>query len=434
MSTDESLDTLSVMASNVVEEEMGEHSDLALAAEDTEEVVRAPDHIVKVLDAAGRPLNPESPAFPLDATAQAQLMKAGIKTISSADGGLWRFAIRTGRSHGQDYSIVVGAPLKDVREHWRALVEASAIGLPLVLAVGVAGGWWLGRHGLRPLRAMASQARDITANTSDRRLDVPPTHDELSQLGDSFNRVLGRLGSALVDQRRFMADASHELRTPVSIIRTAAQVTLSQPIRDAAEYREALEAVAQQSSRLTRLVDDMLVMARADAGGYPMAIADVDLGELARDSVRDLTFQASDRCITIKTEIPSVAFVAGDESLLRRVIVNLLSNGIAYTAEGGRVTVTLASTRDAVELRVSDSGVGIAPEDQARIFERFVRLDPARGGGGAGLGLAIARWIVEAHRGSLVLERSNSHGSVFLARFPATAGAVDREDVRHRSA
>ena len=279
---DDSLDTMGLMATNVIAEEMGEHDNLALAAEDTEEVVRAPDHIVKVLDAAGRPLNPESPGFPLDATAQAQLTKPGLRTVSAADGSLWRFASRVGSVHEQTYMIVVGAPLKDVREHWRALVQASAIGLPLVLAIGVAGGWWLGRHGLSPLRNMASQARDITAHTSDRRLAVPPTHDELSQLGDSFNQLLGRLGSALTDQRRFMADASHELRTPVSIIRTAAQVTLSQPTRDAGEYREALEAVAQQSGRLTRLVDDMLVMARADAGGYPMAMTDVDLGDLAR--------------------------------------------------------------------------------------------------------------------------------------------------------
>ena len=153
---DDSLDTMGLMATNVIAKEMGEHDNLALAAEDTEEVVRAPDHIVKVLDAAGRPLNPESPGFPLDATAQAQLTKPGLRTVSAADGSLWRFASRVGSVHEQTYMIVVGAPLKDVREHWRALVQASAIGLPLVLAIGVAGGWWLGRHGLSPLRNMAS--------------------------------------------------------------------------------------------------------------------------------------------------------------------------------------------------------------------------------------------------------------------------------------
>ena len=383
---DESLDTLCVMAANVIDEEMEEHSSLALAAEDTEEVVRAPDHLVKVLD---------------------------------ANGSLWRYVVRRGHVQGQNYLIAVGVPLKDVREHWRALVQASAIGLPVVLAIGVAGGRWLGRHGLRPLTTMAAQARAITEHTTESRLNVPPVNDELSQLGESFNHVLARLGHALAEQRRFMADASHELRTPVSIIRTAAEVTLSRPTREAEEYREALDAIAQQSGRLGRLVDDMLVLARADAGGYPMSTTDVDLGEIARASVRDLTLQASERQIVMTSDVPLAAFVRGDEALLRRTIVNLLQNAIIYTPVGGRAGVKLSGDGETVELRVWDSGPGIAPEDQARVFERFVRLDPARGGGGAGLGLAIARWIVDAHGGSLLLEKSGPGGSVFLLRLPA---------------
>jgi heavy metal sensor kinase len=419
---DESLETLSVMANNVIHEEMGERSNLALAAEDTEEVVRAPDHIVKILDENGRPLNPKRPEFPLDDRARSSLSTPGISTVTTDDGSLWRFVVRNGQIGADSYLIVVGVPLKDVRAHWRALLQASIVGLPLVLAVGVAGGWWLGRHGLRPLTAMAAQARDITASTTDSRLDLPVVNDELRQLGESFNRVLGRLGNALADQRRFMADASHELRTPVSIIRTASQVTLSRPTRDADEYREALEAVAQQSARLARLVDDMFVLARADAGGYPMSMTDVDLGELARECVRDLGLQASERAIDMTSDVPVAAFVHGDEALLRRAIVNLLQNAIVYTPVRGRVGVTLRADDEGAELRVSDSGPGIPPDDQGRVFERFVRLDPARGAGGAGLGLAIARWIIESHGGALSLERSGPDGSVFAVRLPVIAG------------
>ena len=422
---DESLDALTMMAANVIDEEMEEHSSLALAAEDTEEVVRAPDHIVKVLDANGRPLNPEEPGFPMDRPIQALLTKPGTATVTAPDGSLWRYVVRPGHVQGQNYLIAVGVPLKDVRGHWRALVQASAIGLPVVLAIGVAGGRWLGRHGLRPLTTMAAQARAITEHTTESRLNVPPVNDELSQLGESFNHVLARLGHALAEQRRFMADASHEFRTPVSIIRTAAEVTLSRPTREAEEYREALDAIAQQSGRLGRLVDDMLVLARADAGGYPMSTTDVDLGEIARASVRDLALQANERQIVMTTDVPVAAFVRGDEALLRRTIVNLVHNAIVYTPVGGRVGVKLSGNDETVELRVWDSGPGIAPEDRARVFERFVRLDPARGGGGAGLGLAIARWIVDAHGGSLALEQSGQGGSVFLLRLPARPGITE---------
>ena len=202
-------------------------------------------------------------------------------------------------------------------------------------------------------------------------------------------------------------------------------MTLSRPTREAEEYREALDAIAQQSGRLGRLVDDMLVLARADAGGYPMSTTDVDLGEIARASVRDLALQANERQIVMTSDVPVAAFVRGDEALLRRTIVNLVHNAIVYTPVGGRVGVKLSGNDETVELRVWDSGPGIAPEDRARVFERFVRLDPARGGGGAGLGLAIARWIVDAHGGSLVLEQSGQGGSVFLLRLPARPGITE---------
>jgi len=425
---DESLDTLSRMAANVVESEMTERSNLRLAAADTEEVVRAPDHTIKVLDATGHPLISDS-GFPIDADEQSRLLSPGVRTVPARDGRSWRIVVRSGRAGNEPYLVAVGAPLDEVLEQWQALVQASAIGLPLVLLLGATGGWWLARHGLQPLTSMAAQAREITARTADSRLNVPQAGDELSHLAESFNRVLDRLGEALAEQRRFMADASHELRTPVSIIRTATEVTLSRPARDAAEYKEALEAIAQQSSRLARLVDDMLVLARADAGGYPMTVSDVDLGELARECVRDLALQASERRLTVSQDTSAGVTVRGDEALLRRVLMNLLHNAIVYTPIGGRVHVGIDATTDAVEVRVSDSGPGIPAADQLRVFERFVRVDPARAGGGAGLGLAIARWIVETHGGSLRLVESGPTGSIFAARFAAPAASASTQAV-----
>jgi heavy metal sensor kinase len=309
-------------------------------------------------------------------------------------------------------------PLDEILGEWRKLLKASLIGIPLALAFAVAGGWLLGFQGLRPLTTMAAEAQTITEKTVANRLTVPPAGEELEQLALAFNRVLERLGSALSTQRQFMADASHELRTPVSIMRTAADVTLSQRDRDDAEYRDALMVVSQQSSRLARLVDDMLVLARADAGGYPMIVTEVDLSALVALSVRELRSRAAEQNITMRTSLNAL-FVNGDETLLRRMVSNLLGNALKYTPRGGEIKITLTSEGTNALLRVADTGPGIPPDDRERVFERFVRLDPSRAGEGAGLGLAIARWVAEVHAGHLWILSSGPTGTVFAARLPA---------------
>ncbi len=314
------------------------------------------------------------------------------------------------------------APLDAAVEQWRTLLRACLVGIPLALVFAVGGGWWLGRHGLRPLTLMASEARGITPERPDGRLTVPSGSLELQQLADSFNRVLDRLGSALSTQRRFMADASHELRTPVSIMRTAADVTLSAQPRSDDEYRDALSVIAQQASRLTRLVDDMMVLARADAGGYPIAMATLDLGSLAGECARDLSPYAVEREITLRCTLAPVA-LTGDDVLLRRLCTNLLGNALTYTPPGGTVDVSVAAEGSRAVLRVADTGPGIPAADHARVFERFVRLDPARGAGGAGLGLAIAQWVAGVHGGTVRIDSSSAAGTVFAAILPRLTGA-----------
>lgn len=340
------------------------------------------------------------------------------RTVTDAAGRAWRITLRRGAAEGPRYFIAVGAPLDEAIAQWRTLRRACSVGVPLAVLFAVGGGLLLGRHGLQPLTSMAAEAQAITARTLDSRLTVPAQAAELEQLAASFNTVLDRLGSALSTQRRFMADASHELRTPVSIMRTAADVTLSRSGRNEGEYREALAAVSQQASRLTRLVDDMLVLARADGGGYPMTLTRVDLTALVTDCVRELRPRAVDKAISVRTSLEAVT-LNGDDTLLRRMFANLLGNALAYTPSGGSVDVSLAKGGEGVVLRVADTGPGIPPEDRERIFERFVRLDPARGAGGAGLGLAIARWVAEAHGGGVHIVSSGPGGSIFTANLPA---------------
>jgi two-component system OmpR family sensor kinase len=415
---DEGLKSISATANNVVEEEVKEQKDLGLAAAAMAAVVRPRDDVVEVLDGSGSPIYAAARAMPLPPEVRSPGFTRVTRTLDGADGRPWRVTVRSGTATGYRYFVAVGAPLDEAIEQWRTLLQACLIGIPLALLFAVGGGLWLGRHGLRPLTSMAAEAQAITAQTLDARLTVPPAAAELEQLAASFNRVLDRLGSALSTQRRFMADASHELRTPVSIMRTAADVTLSRPARDEGEYREALAAVAQQASRLTRLVDDMLVLARADGGGYPMAVASVDMAALVNECVRELQSRADDKSITVRTSVDPVT-LKGDEALLRRMFSNLLGNALTYTPRGGSVDVSLARAADGVVLRVADTGPGIPAEDRERVFERFVRLDPARAAGGAGLGLAIARWVAEAHGGGVRIIASGSDGSTFAATLPA---------------
>jgi heavy metal sensor kinase len=415
---DDGLKSISATANNVVEEKLGELKDLGLAATEMAAVVRPRDDVVQVLDGSGSPIHPAAQPMPLPPEVRSPGFTRATRTLSGADGRPWRVTVRSETAEGHRYLVAVGAPLDEAIEQWQTLLKACLIGIPLALLFAVGGGLWLGRHGLRPLTSMAAEAQAITAKTLDRRLTVPPATEELEQLAASFNRVLDRLGSALSTQRRFMADASHELRTPVSIMRTAADVTLSQPVRDEGEYREALSAVSQQSSRLTRLVDDMLVLARADGGGYPMVVASVDMAALVHECVRELGARAEDKGITVRTSLEPVT-LKGDGALLRRMLSNLLGNALTYTPRGGSVDVSLAKAEDGVVLRVADTGPGIPPEDRERVFERFVRLDPARGAGGAGLGLAIARWVAEAHGGGVRIVSSGSDGSIFAANLPA---------------
>jgi two-component system OmpR family sensor kinase len=285
------------------------------------------------------------------------------------------------------------------------------------LVLAAAGGMWLASIGLRPITDMAQRAARIAPNGLE-DLGQTARTDELGQLADAFNGLVARLRATLQAQRQFMADASHELRTPVSVVRATADVMLSRDHRDEAEYREAMVIVGGQTRRLSRLVDDMLVLARADAGGYPLRPVDLYLDEVVAECRRAVDVLATERGVTIRSGAsPDIPF-RGDEDLLRRLVLNVLQNAVQHTPAGGSVGVDIRQETEAVRIRVTDEGPGIPADDQVRIFDRFVQLDAARRGQGAGLGLPIARWIAEAHRGTLVLERSGPAGSTFCLSLP----------------
>jgi heavy metal sensor kinase len=308
--------------------------------------------------------------------------------------------------------------LDDIREtfYWA---------IPFALLLASLGGYFLARKSLAPVAAMASQARYMGAANLHDRLAVANERDELGQLALSFNQLLERLEASFEQQRRFMADASHELRTPVAILRGETEVTLSQSERSPAEYRETLAVLRDESQRLAHIIEDLFTLTRADAGQYPLTFRDAYLDEVAGKALVRARSLALAKNITLTSAIEPDLSIRADEALLGRMLLNLLDNAIKYSPPGSTVDLSCKRQGNQYLVSVSDNGPGIPPDLQPQIFERFFRGDRARSRpegdtGGAGLGLAIARWIAEAHHGRLELSRSSSSGSTFTATLPAS--------------
>jgi heavy metal sensor kinase len=320
---------------------------------------------------------------------------------------------------GHEYRIVVAASLRPVTDTSRAALQVILIGLPLVLALAGVGGYLLAGRTLRPLSSMAAQARHITDSSLHTRIEIGRAAEEMETLVASFNELLARLDQSFEGMRRFVADASHELRTPVAVIRGEADVALSAE-RSADEYRASLAVVLDESRRLSRLVEDLLNLARADAGRVRMQVEDFYLNELVSDCCRNAQALAGARELKLECRAGSDLQYRGDEQLLRRLLMNLLDNAIRYTPPGGTVSAAVEPNGTAVHLRVADTGIGIAPDDASRVFERFYRASEARSreDGGFGLGLAIVKWIAESHQGSVECSSAPGRGSVFTVRLP----------------
>ena len=398
------------------------------------------DHIYIVLDSSNKPVV-SSWDLPAAAPHDRFTLEQALEAISSPhrvqqsphSGGTF-LSLRGGRdgyrgflrklSLDNQLCTVIALQSLHAREEMLEDIRATfAWTIPLALLLASAGGYFLARKSLAPVVAMSSQAGRIGAANLHERLAVQNERDELGHLAQSFNRLLDRLSESFERQRRFMADASHELRTPVAILRGEAEVALSQQARSLEEYRESLGVLHHEAERLTHIVEDLFTLTRADAGQYPLQPADFYLEELVSECVHSARTLALARKISLNFEEASESPIRADESLLRRMILNLLDNAIKYTPEGGHVTVTCRRVADEYVLSIADTGGGIPADLQPRIFERFFRADKARSrsendGGGAGLGLSISRWIAEAHHGRLELTRSDSGGSTFTAYLP----------------
>jgi len=378
-----------------------------------------PPPVTATSSPGGGPLSSSSFQRFLDASSHADRLFGEVK--GGRDG--YRSFARHFSSLGETYTLVILQSLHPQQEMLEEVAATFAWVIPIAILLASGGGYFLARKSLAPVVAMSTQAGRIGAANLHERLKIENERDELGHLAGSFNSLLDRLSQSFERQRRFMADA-HELRTPVAILRGEAEVALSQQARSLEEYRESLQVLHQEAERLTHIVEDLFTLTRADAGQYPLQPRDFYLDELVSECVHSARTLALARKICLNFEEASESPIHADESLLRRMILNLLDNAIKYTPEGGRVTVTCRRTGKEYALSITDTGGGIPAELQPRIFERFFRADKARSrtendGGGAGLGLSISRWIAEAHDGRLELVRSDSAGSTFTAYLPA---------------
>ncbi len=401
------------------------------------------DHVFAVLDPAGRlfitsldlpSVKPTSERIPADFFASTSFRKFAeaslrddtlFQNVRSGEDG-YRGIAQHFRVQGQTYTLVVLRSLHPQQEMLQEITTTFAWVIPIAVLLASAGGYFLARKSLAPVVEMAAQAGRIGSATLHDRLAVRNEKDELGHLACAFNDLLDRLDQSFERQRRFVADASHELRTPVAILRGEAEVALSQPARPPEEYRESLAVLHAEAQRLTHVVEDLFTLTRADAGQYPLELRDFYLDELIADCVHSARTLALAKKITLTVAPTAESPIHADETLVRRMILNLLDNAIKYTPEGGQVTISCSRSGDQYALQVTDTGGGIPAELQPRIFERFVRADKARSraetdGGGAGLGLSIARWIAEAHHGRLELTRSDATGSTFTAYLPIAA-------------
>ena len=331
-------------------------------------------------------------------------------------------------THGTTFTIQVFQSLRDIHESFERFDTMMWIGVPVLLCLASFGGFWMSRKALAPVDRITQDARSIGIANLSERLKVPRSQDELQRLTETLNDMLARLDSSVRQMRQFTADASHELRAPLTLIRTAAEFSLRRE-RTREELTDALRKVLRESERTSALVDSLLLLARADSGMDGLHFAPVNLCDLARDACDQARTLADPKGIHVHSEIQeSPIELAGDEHALRRVLLILLDNAVKYTSPGGSVRLQTAVIAEEAIATVTDTGIGIAAEELPHIFDRFWRADKVRSRemGGAGLGLSIARWITERHAGTITARSEAGAGSVFELRIP-TAHKTARE-------
>jgi heavy metal sensor kinase len=395
--------------------------------------VRFRDLHIAILDSTGSVVAEQDPQNPWIAAALAgrDQTKTQVLTVARPDGD-YRVMSTPLTIDAHRFALSGSYALDQIEEVLERVRNVFAVAIPLLIVCAAAGGYVVTARSIGPVSSMAARAAEISTANLAQRLPVGGS-EEVARLAQVVNLLLDRLEASFALQRRFMADASHELRTPTAIIRTEADVTLSQPHRSEEAYRASIAVVRDAARRLTRIVDDLFLLARSDAGsvGSMGSIGErrelVHLDEVIQAAIRVVHPLAAEHSIQVRLLEFVEAPLQGDADQLGRLMLNLLHNAIKHSPDGGTVAISLARRGNEYQIGVVDAGAGIPIEAQPRVFERFFRVDPAREAGaggdqvptsGAGLGLSIARRIAELHGGNVVLAESRPGRTEFRVAIP----------------
>jgi heavy metal sensor kinase len=354
----------------------------------------------------------------------APLLPAAVKGPSFQNCRLanqpFRFITKRIDVNGHSYAVQTGVPTGQMIATLSRFRRYLLLLAPLLLLAAGSGGYCLSRKALSPVDALTRAARSIGGGNLGDRLQKLNTGDELQRLSDTLNEMLARIEGAFLRVTQFTADASHELRTPLSLIRTEAEIALRKSRGDA-EYREALRHVLLEAERTSSLIEELLSFARADSGRESLHLTPLDLRTAVAETANQWRQLLEARNLQFTQSIADCeVLVLADRSAVQRLLAILLDNAVKYTPSPGAVELCVDERNEKAVITVRDSGIGIAERDQTKIFERFYRVDKARSRelGGAGIGLAIADWIVQQHRGSLTVQSSIGNGSTFFVELP----------------
>jgi heavy metal sensor kinase len=331
-----------------------------------------------------------------------------------------RFATRRVIVNDHPYSVQVATPMSEFFEALHRFGVILWLLVPILVAGAGVGGFWISRRALRPVDQITAAAESISITNLAHRLTVPATGDELQRLSETMNRMLSRLNSSVQRMSQFTADASHELRAPIAVILTTAELAAKDG-RTATELRDDMAQIRGEAERTRRLIESLLLLARADAGEDGFQMEPSDVTSCVRQAIRQAESVAHERKAVIELVAPEQPIVvSGDADALRRLVFNLIDNGVKYGAAGGKVRVALAQEDGLAVCSVTDSGIGIAAEHIEHIFDRFWRADKvrSRGEGGAGIGLSIAHWIIDRHQGTIEVKSSIGVGTTFTVKLP----------------
>lgn len=362
----------------------------------------------------------EFPDWLTEAMAKPETDGETIRHLSLSNGRKVRYLEEPFPVGGRPVIIRVIRSEDRLYETLASLTLIELLGLPLAVAIAALVGHALARRLLEPVALMTEQARSITADRLHERLPVHNPDDELGHLADVFNTTFARLERSFEQLRQFTSDASHELRTPLTSIRSVGEVALRES-RNESAYRETIGSMLEEADSLTHLVDSLLTLSRADGGRVTMRQERLDLTEVAREVVSDLGVLAEEKRQSLSVEASEAVHVSADRQVLRHALVNLVDNAVKYSPDGSVVRIVVSRTARGPTLEVIDHGPGIPAAHRERVFERFYRIDRSRSrlDGGVGLGLAIARWAVEANGGRLELESEEGEGSIFRVTLQA---------------